>query len=136
MRPEAQPAGRLMRQWQEWRPVDSIARWSYRTCHLDASAAADYVKTYQVGYYAALWSKVERPLLEKLFAEIGGPDRLCLDFACGTGRITVAAGPYFGAVTGVDISEPMLLHARCPENGRLLHKDIINEPLNTQYDVA
>jgi ubiquinone/menaquinone biosynthesis C-methylase UbiE len=35
-----------------------------------------------------------------------------LDFGCGVGRVTAALGGYFGAVTGVDIAEPMLDRAR------------------------
>ena len=35
-----------------------------------------------------------------------------LDFGCGVGRLTQALALHFDAVTGVDISGPMLEHAR------------------------
>lgn len=35
-----------------------------------------------------------------------------LDFGCGVGRLTSALSRHFGSVTGVDISPPMLEHAR------------------------
>lgn len=35
-----------------------------------------------------------------------------LDFGCGVGRLTGALNDFFGAVTGVDIAEPMLARAR------------------------
>jgi ubiquinone/menaquinone biosynthesis C-methylase UbiE len=35
-----------------------------------------------------------------------------LDFGCGVGRLTSALSRHFGTVTGVDISPPMLEHAR------------------------
>ncbi len=36
-------------------------------------------------------------LLAELFAEYGGADKTCLDFACGTGRITSLLEPSFGS---------------------------------------
>ncbi len=41
-----------------------------------------------------------------------------LDFGCGVGRVTVALSRYFGAVTGVDIAEPMLDRARSLLSGQ------------------
>jgi ubiquinone/menaquinone biosynthesis C-methylase UbiE len=42
-----------------------------------------------------------------------GPGRdAALDFGCGVGRATAALTAYIGAVTGVDIAEPMLDRAR------------------------
>lgn len=35
-----------------------------------------------------------------------------LDFGCGVGRLTSALSRHFGTVTGIDISPPMLEHAR------------------------
>lgn len=43
---------------------------------------------------------------------LAGDRRDALDFGCGVGRITAALATYFGTVTGVDISPPMLERAR------------------------
>jgi SAM-dependent methyltransferase len=63
-----------------------------------------------------MWERVERPLLREIFARYGGSHLDCLDFACGTGRITELLQSEFGQVTGLDISPDMLTEARtkCP----------------------
>jgi SAM-dependent methyltransferase len=43
---------------------------------------------------------------------LAGERRDALDFGCGVGRITAALTTHFGAVTGVDISLPMIERAR------------------------
>jgi len=67
--------------------------------------------------------------------ELGGPQRKCLDFACGTGRITNVAADYFGQVVGVDVSSTMLMRARDAHNVRLRQMDITREPLGETFDV-
>lgn len=64
-----------------------------------------------------MWERVERPLLREIFARFGGAQRRCLDFACGTGRITELLQAEFGHVTGLDISADMLAEAKgkCPD---------------------
>lgn len=50
-----------------------------------------------------------------------------LDFGCGVGRLSVALSNYFGSVTGVDISRPMLDQATAMHAGskrcRFVHND-------------
>jgi SAM-dependent methyltransferase len=97
---------------------------------------ADYINTFEVGYCAALWRKVEQPLLESILRRLGGPDRTSLDFACGTGRITKVSASFFGSVVGVDVSEAMLLAASVPDNVTLLCTDITNTSGQQTFDVA
>jgi SAM-dependent methyltransferase len=107
---------------------DSLSE-SYRASHQSADIVADYVSTFEVGYCAALWRKVEQPLLESILRPLGGAERTCLDFACGTGRIAKVAALFFGSVVGVDVSEAMLLAASVPDNVALLCVDITKVPL-------
>ena len=87
------------------------ARDDYRSSHATTGAVTDYIRTYEVGYYAALWEKIEKPLVQATLRELGGPQKKCLDFACGTGRITTVAADHFAEVVGVDVSALMLASA-------------------------
>ncbi|KAA0076367.1 class I SAM-dependent methyltransferase [Tardiphaga sp. P9-11] len=109
---------------------------SYRASHQSSDIVVDYVNTFEVGYCAALWRKVEQPLLESILRPLGGPERTSLDFACGTGRIAKVAALFFGSVVGVDVSEAMLLAALVPDNVTLLCTDITIVPLQQTFDVA
>src|ERR1700716_3147410 len=109
---------------------------SYRVSHRSADIVADYVSTFEVGYCAALWRKVEQHLLERILRPLGGAERTILDFACGTGRITKVAALFFGSVVGVDVSEAMLLAASVPDNVTLLCVDVTKVPLEQTFDVA
>ncbi|WP_371420885.1 class I SAM-dependent methyltransferase [Tardiphaga sp.] len=109
---------------------------SYRASHQSADIVADYIDTFEVGYCAALWRKIEQPLLENILRPLGGPERTSLDFACGTGRIAKVAALFFGSVVGVDVSEAMLLAATVPDNVTLLCIDITNAPGQQIFDVA
>ncbi|PSK92953.1 methyltransferase family protein [Murinocardiopsis flavida] len=54
-----------------------------------------------------------------------------LDFGCGAGRLSIALTDHFAEVVGIDIAEPMLVHARrldCAGQVRYLH--------NTRPDLA
>lgn len=127
-----------------WRIAASRSRkpssiGDYRISHAMAGAGADYNKTYDEGYYAALWTKIERSLLEEILREMAGQRTKrtkCLDFACGTGRITSVAAQYFTEVVGVDISAAMLACARVPGNVRLRQIDITRESLGETFDVV
>src|SRR6266536_6225380 len=46
---------------------------SYRASHRSEDIVADYVKTFEVGYCAALWREVEQPLLESMAIRKGVP---------------------------------------------------------------
>ena len=85
-----------------------------------------------------MWDHVEKPLLAEIFCRYGGRERSCLDFACGTGRITSLLEPYFGSVTGLDISGDMLAEARdkCP-TAEFIEGDLtVKEDLIGEFDVV
>lgn len=118
-------------------PTEALSAYgNYRASHQAAGCGSRYELTYQAGYYAALWNKIERPLLEGILQRVGGPGRKCLDFACGTGRIAGVAAQFFDTVTGVDISESMLANAVSPANVKLQRGDITKVPLDEKFDVA
>jgi len=104
--------------------------------HQAPDAGIAYDKTFETGYCAAHWQKIEKPLLEGVLYPFGGRERTCMDFACGTGRVTRVAAMLFGTVVGVDVSEAMLLHALVPENVRLYCIDITRISLAETFDVV
>jgi SAM-dependent methyltransferase len=108
----------------------------YRSSHVATDAAISYERTYEAGYYAALWANIEKPLVDATLRALGGPGRKCLDFACGAGRITNIAAEHFADVAGVDVSAAMLALARCPDNVRLYQIDITRRSLGETFDVA
>ncbi|MER9065609.1 class I SAM-dependent methyltransferase [Mesorhizobium sp. M0902] len=126
----------------QWRPLGSVhenrapARRDYRASHQTDGYGAHYSDTFRSGYYAALWSGIEKPLVERILLPVGGPNRKCLDFACGTGRIANIAAQFFGEVVGVDISQSMLASARVPKNVKLVRADITLSPLAERFDVV
>ena len=108
----------------------------YRASHAGPDAGRIYDQTHERGYYAALWKKIEKPLLATTLQGLGGSDRKCLDFACGTGRITNLAAEFFGTVVGVDVSDSMLSCARVPGNVRLHKIDLTRKPLGDTFDIV
>jgi SAM-dependent methyltransferase len=116
--------------------TDTPPCYDYRVSHQAAAAAIEYDKTFEAGYCAALWQKIEKPLLESNLRSLGGHERTSLDFACGTGRITRLAAMLFGTVVGVDVSESMLVRASVPENVRLYCIDITKISLAETFDVV
>ena len=108
----------------------------YRASHAVPDAGRIYNHTYEEGYYAAVWDKIERPLVETTLRKLGGSEKSCLDFACGTGRITDVAAECFGSVVGVDVSASMLSHARGARNVRLHNVDLTRRSLGRTFDVA
>jgi SAM-dependent methyltransferase len=112
------------------------ARDDYRSSHATTGAVTDYIRTYEVGYYAALWEKIEKPLVQATLRELGGPQKKCLDFACGTGRITTVAADHFAEVVGVDVSALMLASAHHANNVRLQQIDITQQSLGDTFDVV
>jgi SAM-dependent methyltransferase len=90
-----------------------LTRTDYRTCHTGDEAALGYQRTYESGYYAAQWERLEKPLLKRLFEqERKRGARRMLDIACGQGRITLFGAEFFGVVQGIDYSPEMLAVAR------------------------
>jgi SAM-dependent methyltransferase len=108
----------------------------YRSSHATTGAVTDYIRTYEAGYYGALWRRIERPLVEATLRELGGPQRRCLDFACGTGRITAVAADHFAEVVGVDVSALMFASAHGADNVRLHQIDITRQSLGETFDVV
>jgi SAM-dependent methyltransferase len=110
----------------------------YRSSHAVSGYGRHYNQTYERGYYAELWRSVERPLLEQVFTQLcAAGARSCLDFACGTGRITCVAERYFEHCVGVDVSQDMLDVARdrCTRS-QLLLQDLTRTPLAASFDVV
>jgi SAM-dependent methyltransferase len=107
----------------------------YRLSHTDEGHGEFYKKIYERGYYAALWREIEQPIIESVLRPMGGRDRTCLDFACGTGRITNVDAQFFGKVVGVDVSETMLAAARVPGNVCLRKIDLTVQSLEETFDV-
>lgn len=114
----------------------TAASSDYRASHRATGYGAGYNRTFEAGYYAALWAKIEIPLLTDTVRPMGGARRTCLDFACGTGRITNVLAELFGEVVGVDVSESMLACAKVPQNVKLRHIDITSQPLGERFDVV
>ncbi|MBI2718851.1 MAG: class I SAM-dependent methyltransferase [Rhizobiales bacterium] len=109
---------------------------NYRLSHTADGYGEYYDKTYETGYFLAVWRDVERPVLEGILGPLGGPDRVCMDFACGTGRITDLDARFFGSVLGVDVSESMLARAQRPENVRFRRIDLTRETMEETFDVV
>jgi len=127
---------------------------SYADSHAEPGRGALYDERYDRGSEAFYWKRIEKPLLEELFARLGrrcasrgaegasaagpaaGRSRY-LDFACGTGRILEVAAPHFAEAVGIDVSEPMLERARAKVPGaRLIRANVLEETLDVgRFDV-
>lgn len=108
---------------------------SYRSSHSEAGYGKRYNTNYSAGYYAALYREFEKPILARLFAELGRNGKSLLDFACGTGRITQLAPQFFDRVVGVDVSADMLRHAHTADPIEYVCRDVTREPLHERFDV-
>jgi len=108
----------------------------WRRRHAAEGYGEFYNKLYESGYYSALWREVEKPILERILRPMGGRDRTCLDFACGTGRITNVAAEFFGRVVGTEISDAMLATARTTNNVCLRKIDLTVESFGQTFDVV
>jgi hypothetical protein len=56
-----------------------------RISHQAAGAGIDYDKTFEPGYFAALWQKIEQLLLETILRPLGGRERTVLDLPAEAG---------------------------------------------------
>ncbi|MBZ9673811.1 class I SAM-dependent methyltransferase [Mesorhizobium sp. ESP7-2] len=136
--PQTSPRAVEARVWQNRRADregDEVSD-NYRISHCALGYGEHYNKTHESGYYGALWTKIEKPLLVDVLGPMGGAGRKCLDFACGTGRITNIAAELFDEVVGVDVSGAMLACARVPDNVKLRHIDMTVDPLGETFDVV
>jgi SAM-dependent methyltransferase len=109
---------------------------TYSTSHASPGYGKRYNRNYEAGYYAGLFREVELPILRKLWSSLGKTRRSMLDFACGTGRITSAASPYFDRVVGVDISPEMLKCAAPAKGVEYKHQDIFKDPLPEKFGIV
>ncbi len=108
----------------------------YRASHQASGYGARYKNNYKEGYYFAQWNKLEMPILKKVLAELSIKSDICLDFACGTGRITACIAPFFRKVMAVDISKEMLKEAPDLNNVEFGNVDITRAPLSESYDIV
>jgi len=110
---------------------------SYKASHTGQDRGLVYDDRYSRGYTAAMWQNVEHPLLKEIFSKFGKPSLSCLDFACGTGRITQLLPNYFGEVTGIDISADMLDQARTKcQDAKFVCGDLLENPsMVGEFDV-
>ncbi len=103
---------------------------SYRESHQAAGHGAHYDEVnYGPGRYDAQVWRLERRILDKMLDRYfpAGVER-CLDFACGTGRVTGALAARARRVVGLDVSEDMLKTAREKVSGALfLRGDLTRE---------
>lgn len=119
----------------EQRPAPDAV--DYRQSHAAPDYGRRYQGTYERGYYYYQWKYIERELLRSVLRQARRDGhQTCLDFACGTGRITQITAEMFPAPHGVDVSESMLDIARreVPQ-ATFVRQDITREPLDRQYDV-
>ena len=110
----------------------------YRDSHSAEGYGECYSQTYTDGYYFHQWNLLERPLLGAFLAQLKADGASsCLDFACGTGRITSVAESIFPSVVGVDVSSSMLEQARKSVNSaELIQQDITKQSLDQNFDVC
>lgn len=110
----------------------------YRTSHASPDYGHVYEKTYASGYYRNQWDLIERPILQTILSDLRSQGKTtCLDFACGTGRITRVLTDAFPSVEGVDVSATMLARARSNcRAATFIEQDITAEPLDRKYDVV
>jgi len=109
---------------------------TYLKSHAAEGYGRRYKSTFEAGYYGIEWQHIERPLLSKLVAQLDGIESCsCLDFACGTGRITSLLAEHARQVTGVDVSAAMLEMAQRRDNVQLFERNIIDHPLDKRYDL-
>ena len=110
---------------------------TYSQSHASDGYGRHYQGTFRKGYYAIEWELIERPLLVSILTR--DPEirtRRCLDFACGTGRITSVLAGQTREVVGVDIAKAMIEAAVVPDNADVRVHDIITSPLDDQFDIV
>jgi ubiquinone/menaquinone biosynthesis C-methylase UbiE len=106
---------------------------SYSERFQDSASVEDYEsKEYGAGSYSAHIWNLQRPVVEKIIAELrqNQPRPLqLLDFACGTGRVISVLENLVDAAEGIDISDNMVSVARTKcRKARLQVGDILLQP--------
>lgn len=101
---------------------------SYRNSHLAEDKPAAYDQCFMEPRQKYLWSREQMALSDFLDRYLKGRRINCLDFACGTGRITSFIENCVDKSTAVDVSRPMLDKARQKlSRTELIHADITKE---------
>lgn len=79
-------------------------------------------------------AQIERPLLSGILSQMDGIESWeCLDFACGTGRITSLLADYAKRIIGVDVSAAMMEMISRRDNVELIQRNIIEHPLEERF---
>lgn len=105
-------------------------RSTYRDSHVGQGFGEYYDGLISGKYDGVVWERFVRPFLGgALESERSGGKSKYLDFACGTGRITVEGTRVFRDATGVDISSDMMEVARQrAPSCRYILADITTDP--------
>jgi predicted TPR repeat methyltransferase len=121
---EVGEAVRILEEWLDEEPADPIARHMLAACtgrDVPARASNGFVENTFDSFAASFESKLEKlsyraPALVAAMlegADLAPSKRLdVLDAGCGTGLCGSLVAPYARRLTGVDLSEGMLTHAR------------------------
>jgi predicted TPR repeat methyltransferase len=121
---EVGEAVRILEEWLDEEPADPIARHMLAACtgrDVPARASNGFVENTFDSFAASFESKLEKlsyraPALVAAMlegADLEASKRLdVLDAGCGTGLCGSLVAPYARRLTGVDLSEGMLTHAR------------------------
>ncbi len=115
---------RILETWLNEEPDDPIARHMLAACtgrDVPARASDEYIERTFDGFAASFESKLQRlsyraPALVAAVLERSGlarsPSLDVLDAGCGTGLCGPLVAPYARRLTGVDLSDGMLVHAK------------------------
>ncbi len=111
---------------------------NFRTSHTSEGYGDTYEWVYKNGYYKDQWEYIEKPILQEIFQQLREKEfNSCLDFACGTGRITELEGQYFDTCYGVDVSESMLDQAKRKVGKTVyIRQDLTKKLLNRKFSVV
>lgn len=80
---------------------------SYADTHLDSTKGTNYESGYQSNLGQKLYYEIEKPILRKIFNDVDSAASY-LDFAAGTGRISILAADFLEDITLIDVSASML----------------------------
>lgn len=130
-------AVRIYDEWLAESPADPIARHMRAACSgqdVPARASSDYIATTFDSFAASFEAKLERlsyrapALVGAMLGKAGLPRAKALDVldaGCGTGLCAPFVAPHARTLTGVDLSDGMLAHAR----EKHLYSDLVRSDL-------
>ncbi|RYH00260.1 MAG: class I SAM-dependent methyltransferase [Alphaproteobacteria bacterium] len=108
---------------------------NYRDSHASENYGGLYNSKYSSGYYYRQWEDVEKKILVESVKRFASREAEVLDFACGTGRISVVVAQHVGHVMGVDVSGAMLASATRAHNVTYLQHDLTGKGLGKTFDL-